>query len=67
MFADIAMHGWGIGEIAILIVVICAVIALVYIALRKFGVTIPDWVVQVFWVVVVAFVVIAAIRLVLSM
>ena len=57
----------GIGDIAILIVVICAVVALVYIALQQFKVQIPGWVIQVFWVLVVACVIIAAIRLVLSM
>ena len=58
---------WGIGEIAIAIVVIAAVVALVYVALRQFGVSIPPWVVQIFWIVVVAFVVIFAIRLVMGM
>lgn len=58
---------WGVGSIAILVVVIAAVVALVYIALRQFQVTIPAWVVQVFWVLVVCFVIIFAIRLVLTM
>lgn len=56
--------GWDWAHIAILIVGIAAIVALVTIALRKFGVAIPDWVVQVFWVLVVAFVVIGAIKLV---
>jgi hypothetical protein len=58
---------WGFGEFLIAIVVIAACVALVYVALRKFNIEIPDWVVQVFWIVVVAFVVIVAIRLVLAM
>ena len=52
---------------AIAIVIIAAVIALVFVALRQFNVTIPAWVVQVFWIVVVAVVVIFAIKLVLSL
>lgn len=59
--------GWGVGQIAIAVVVIAAVVALVYIALRQFGVAIPAWVQQVFWILVVAFVIILAIRLVLGM
>jgi len=58
---------WSIGSIAIAIVIIAAVVALVYIALRQFNVSIPAWVVQVFWVLVVAVVVILAIRFVLSL
>ena len=65
--AVIAPWGLSIPGLAILVVVIAAVVALVYIALRQFGIAIPDWVVQVFWVLVVAFVVIIAIRLVASM
>lgn len=54
-------------QLAILVVIIAAVIALVYVALRQFGVTIPQWMVQVFWIIVVAFVVILAIKLVASL
>jgi len=65
LFADIG--GYSIGQIAIAIVVIAAVIALVYIALRQFGVAIPAWVVQVFWILAVACVVIIAIRFLVGM
>lgn len=58
---------WSIAEFAIAIVAIAAIVALVYVALNKFGVQIPDWVKQVFWIIVVAFVVIFAIKLVASM
>ncbi len=60
-------HTWGIGEIAIAIVLIAAIVALVWIALVQFKVSIPAWVIQVFWVLAVCFVVIFAIRLVMSM
>ena len=59
--------GYSLGQLAIAVVIIAAVVALVYVALRQFGITIPPWVVQVFWIIVVAFVVIAAIKIVLSM
>lgn len=59
--------GLTLVQLAIWVVVIAAVVALVCVALRKFNVQIPDWVVQCFWIVVVAVVVIAAIKLVASM
>ena len=59
--------GIGIGQLAIYIVIVAAVVALVYIALRQFGVTIPAWVQQVAWILVVAFVVILAIKFVMSL
>ncbi len=58
---------WGIAEIAIAIVMIAAVVALVYVALQQFGVSIPGWVQHVFWIIVVAFVIIMAIRIVMGM
>lgn len=58
---------WGIGEIAIAIVIIAAVVALVMIACRQFGVSPPPWLIQCLWVVLVAVVVIFCIRLVMSM
>ena len=51
-------------SLAITIVVTAAIVALVFIALRQFGITVPDWVIQVFWVLVVAIVVITAIRII---
>lgn len=61
------VKSWSIAELCIAIVVVAACVGLVYVALNKFGVAIPDWVAQVFWIIVVAFVVIFAIRLVSSM
>lgn len=70
VLADVAYRGaWGLGfgELAILAVVMCGVIALVYIALRRFGIKIPEWVAQALGVVLVCFVIIICIRLLLSM
>lgn len=55
-----------VGQIAIYIVIVAAICALVFIALRQFNLSIPAWVQQVFWVLVVLFVVIFAIKMVLS-
>lgn len=65
MFAHI--WDWSIGHIAIAIVVIAAIVALVYVALREFGVSIPGWVIQCFWIVVVAMVVIFCIKFVMTL
>lgn len=58
--------GYSIGELAILVVAIAAVVALVFVALRKFKIAIPDWVIECFWIVIVAIVIILCIRLVIS-
>lgn len=61
------LGSWTLQEVLIAIVVIAAAVALVYIALRQFGITIPPWVINCFWVVVVAFVVVLCIRFVFSL
>jgi hypothetical protein len=61
------MGAWSLGEILIAIVVIAACVGIVMVALRTFGVSIPSWVVSIFWIVCCAFVAIFAIRLILSM
>ncbi len=63
----LAFAGWGIGEIAVAIIIVAAVVAVVFVALRKFNVAIPEWVVQIFWIMVVAVVCILAIRFLLSL
>lgn len=60
-------QNWGIGELAIAIVVFVAVIALVTVFVRQAGVAIPAWLINVFWIVVAAIVVIGAIKIVLTL
>lgn len=68
MFGDIMIRTvWGWSDLLIFIVVVAACIALVYVALKQFGITIPPWVIQCAWIVIVAMVVIFCIRLVLSL
>lgn len=59
--------GWSIGSLAIAVIVIAAIIAVVFIAVRAFGLPIPQWVWQIIGVIIVAFVCIFAIRLLMSM
>lgn len=65
--AAIQIGSYSVGQIAIAIVVLAAVCALVFVALRQFNIAIPEWVKQVLWIVIVAIVVILAIRFVIAM
>lgn len=58
---------FSIVQMTIMIVVVAAVCALVFLALNQFGISIPGWVQSAFWIVVVACVIIFAIRLVAGM
>lgn len=53
---------WSLIDIIIAIVIVAACVAIMYVALRQFGVSIPQWVITIFWIVVVAIVAIFAIR-----
>lgn len=61
------LRAWSLGDLLIAVVILAACVGLVWIACRQFGVTIPQWAVQVFWIVVVAAVVIFAIRFLLTL
>ncbi len=69
MLMLIAQAGFplSVGHIAIMVVVVAAIVALVYIALNQFGIAIPPWVVSAFWVLVVAFCIVFAIKLAMTM
>lgn len=67
LLSQVTLGGLGIGQLLIYAVAVAAGVALLYVALRQFGIDIPAWVIQVFWIIVVAFVVILALRLVFSM
>lgn len=66
MFAQIAA-GLGIGQIAIYVIIIAAIVAIVYVALQRFGIAIPPLFVRVFWILVTAVVCILAVRFLLSL
>jgi hypothetical protein len=59
--------GWTFGDILIAIVVIAAVCAVAFVALRHFGIQIPAFVAQIFWICVCAVVAVLAIRFLLSL
>ena len=58
---------WSVGQIAVTVIVVAAIIAVVFVITKAMGVPIPPWVVTVFWICLAAFVAIFAIRFLLSM
>lgn len=62
-----ALAGWSLQSLIIAIVIIAAAVGVMIVALKVFEVSIPPWVVKIFWIVLVAFVAIFAIRLLFSM
>lgn len=65
--AQAIIGGYSIVQIVIAIIVIAAVVGILYIALQQFGVTIPPFVVKVFWILVCAVVCILAIKFLASL
>ncbi len=65
--AQVVAGGWGIGQIAISIIIVLAVVGIVIIAARVFQIPIPQWVWQIVGIVIVACVSIVAIRFLLGM
>jgi hypothetical protein len=61
------LAGLSFIQWVMLIIAVAGVIAILYIALRQLGITIPPWLIQVFWVVVVVVVCMGAARLIWSM
>ena len=59
--------GWGLVDILIVVVIVAACVALVYVALQYFGIAIPPAVTRIFWIVVVAVLVILAIKFIASL
>lgn len=64
---DGPLRTWGFVDFLVLIVIIAACVAIMYVALKQFGVGIPQWVVQIFWICIIACVAIFAIRFVASL
>lgn len=63
----IGAGGWGIGQIAIAVIIVLAVIGIVIVATKVMGVPIPQWVWQIIGIAVVACIAIVSIKFLLSM
>ncbi len=59
--------GYTVAHWIIMIIILAAVIAVMYVVLGRMGVAIPAWVIQIFWILVVAVVGIMAIKFLLSL
>lgn len=55
-----------IGDYAILLIVLAAIVAVAFVACTAMGVTIPGWVVHVFWILVICIVCVGAIKLLMG-
>lgn len=61
-----AVH-WSLESLLIAAVIIAAAAGIVIVAMRVFGVSIPQWAVHMFWIIVVAVVAVVAIRFLFSL
>jgi hypothetical protein len=67
MLMALAFPPSSITEWLVWIVIVAACVGIMYVALRVFGVAIPEWALKIFWICVVAVVAILAIRFVASL
>ena len=58
---------WSFVQWIIAIIIMAACVAILYVALNVFGITIPPWAILMFWICVVAFVAIIAIKFLASL
>jgi hypothetical protein len=61
------LAGWTLESIFIAIIIVACAVGVVYVILRAVGVSIPPWVVNIFWILAAAFIGILAIRLLFSL
>lgn len=62
-----AARVWSVGDIAVAVIVLLAVLAIVVIFVRSSGIPVPAWVWQILGVVICAALAVVAIRFVLSL
>ena len=67
LFALQPVATWSFGDWIIAIIIVAACIGILYVALRQFGIEIPQWLMRIIMICIVAVVAIAAIRFVLSL
>jgi hypothetical protein len=67
LLSQVGFGGFTVAHWAIIIIIIAAVIAVMYVGLNKMGVAIPDWVIKIFWILVVAIVCIIAIKILIGL
>lgn len=58
------MAGYSIVQICIMVIVVAAVVGIMFVFLRQAGITIPPFIITVFWIVLAAIICIGAIKIV---
>jgi len=58
---------WGLIQWIVALIIICGIIAIMYIILGVLGYTIPPWVIRIFWICVAVVVAIFAIKFLASL
>lgn len=60
---------WGLTFVDLLkyVIIVCGCIAVLWVVIRKLGIQIPDWVMQLFWIVVVVLLALLAINIIVAM
>lgn len=66
IFAQLA-GGYSLVQLAIMAIIICGVLGVVFIVMKQAGVTLPQWVWAIIGIVVLCFVAIVAIRFIASL
>lgn len=67
LLAQHVWSSWGIGEIVIAIIVVAAILGILFVALKEFGIVIPPWVWRIIAIVFCAALCILAVRFLLSL
>lgn len=62
----LAQAAGGLVHWIVIAIVVVAVVAIFYVAMKAMGMQPPPWVIQIFWIVVIAVVAIVAIKFLLS-
>ena len=68
LFASLAAGSqtWSLGDVLIGVIVVAALVAIVWVAVRAMGIVVPQYIVHVLWIIAVAVIAILAIRFLLS-
>lgn len=59
--------GIGLMQMIIIAIVIAGALAILFVALKHFGIAIPPWAVSIFWIVIVVFVSVIAVKFLWSL
>ncbi len=61
------LGGYSIPELIKWLIIVCAIVAVAWVAFRAMGVAPPGWAIQIFWIVVIAAVALIAISILMSL